>query len=252
MYSVGELGNVGTYSTSFIGNPALGGPPLDSNAHNFQMQMFNILSAMLSQTRYNAGSNNPMMANTMLYRHDPFVRAAGVGHKAPTGAEETCDSQEQYNHMGMSQQRSSPRGISNTEGMDENFLMACLRSKDDEINALKDKLNKMERARERSHTPQDATAEEDVSGRPQNQTNADVPESEHCLNQLAESQSQGTVTATVTVLEEEACEENAQRPIEQQNMEEGLLSFIEDDIDAQVPSRRTNFMDTDVVITSGC
>ena len=178
-----------------------------------------------------------MMADTMLHRHDPFVRAAGVGHKAPTGAEETCDSQEQYNHMGMSQQRSSPRGISNTEDMDEKIgknLMAFLRSKDDKINALKDKLNKLKRARERSHTPQDATAVEDVSGRPQNQTNADVPESEHCLNQLAESQSQGTVTATVTVLEEEACEENAQRPIEQQNMEEELRSLFDDDIDAKV------------------
>ena len=51
-------------------------------------------------------------------------------------------------------------------------------------------------------------------------------ESEHCLNQLAESQSQDT--ATVFKLEEEACEEDAQGQIdaEQQTMIEKLASLI--------------------------
>jgi len=208
VYSVGELANVGTYSTGFIGNPIFGGTPLDSNA-----QMINnfALSAMLSQAMHNAGSNNHMMAKEMLPRHDPLVQAAGMGH---------C--------------------------IDANDLMASLMSKDAEINALRDKLNgllslmskdaeinalrdklnklnslmskdaevnalrdKLERAGERSQTLQDAIAVEDVSGRPQNQTNADIPESEHCLNQPSESRSQDTATG----LEEEACEKNVQEPI---------------------------------------
>jgi len=103
VYSVGELANVGTYSTGFIGNPIFGGTPLDSNA-----QMINnfALSAMLSQAMHNAGSNNHMMAKEMLPRHDPLVQAAGMGH---------C--------------------------IDANDLMASLMSKDAEINALRDKLN---------------------------------------------------------------------------------------------------------------
>ena len=129
VYSVWELANVGTYSTGFIGNPIFGGTPLDSNA-----QMINnfVLSAMLSQATHNAGSNNHMMANEMLPRHDPLVQATGMGHCIDVNVLMTSL---MNNVMSKDAEINALRDKLNG--------LRSLMSKDAEINALRDKLNKL-------------------------------------------------------------------------------------------------------------